>query len=111
MCFDSHRRFYNVHSHQTNWSPLAFEQPETLEICLRQPRLGAGMYAVVRKGRYLDRIASRLPGQPFSIDEARAIVGIQEAKFAGSELPSINSERPSWEAKNVIVEVESPQIV
>mgnify|MGYP003392595055 FL=1 len=48
------------------------------------------------------------PGATISIDEARAIVGVQEAKFVGSEPPSINSERPSWEAKNVIVEVESP---
>ena len=48
------------------------------------------------------------PGTTISNDEARAIVGVHEAKFVGSEPPSINSERPSWEAKNVIVEVESP---
>ena len=48
------------------------------------------------------------PGATISIDEARAIVGVQEAKFVGSKLPSINSERPSWEAKNVIIEVEAP---
>lgn len=48
------------------------------------------------------------PGTNISIDEVRAILGVHEAKFFGSEPPSINSERPSWEAKNVIIEVETP---
>ena len=48
------------------------------------------------------------PVTTISIEKARAIVGVQEAKFVGSKLPSINSERPSWEAKNVIIEVEAP---
>ena len=48
------------------------------------------------------------PGCPISKDETRALVGVREAKFVGAEPPSVNSDRPSRDIKNVILEVESP---
>ena len=68
------------------------------------------MKSIFCKGVYVMWFAKDVPRQNSQSEPVTtiSIVGVQEAKFVGSKLPSINSERPSWEAKNVIIEVEAP---
>jgi len=47
------------------------------------------------------------PGVPVSKDEARAIVGLHEAKYVGAAPPSINADQPSPDVRNVVLEVET----
>jgi hypothetical protein len=51
--------------------------------------------------------SQRGSGIPLTSAEAQAVVGAREAKFVGTEPPSINPEQPSHSLKNVVLEVEA----
>lgn len=50
--------------------------------------------------------SQRVPGIPITSAEVQVVVGAREAKFVGTEPPSVNPEQPSHSLKNVVLEIE-----
>lgn len=51
--------------------------------------------------------SQRVPGTDLTLDEIGVIFAKEELRYAGTEAPSINPDKPSHSEKNVIVEIDA----
>ena len=48
----------------------------------------------------------RSPGKDLSLDEINAIFCKDELRYVGTEAPSINPDTPSYDEKNIVLEID-----